>query len=136
MAADEHHAGVGAPGAAQIDGAGAAHPALVEDEPSLGVVVPLLRRDGAAALVSDGADVAVLVERLAVAEDPVDGAADVARPEVVAAFLVVQRVLSSEERAPIERALVTLDSQRHCLPPDCATTRGRCRVLKRKIQVE
>jgi len=72
---------------------------------------------------------AYLVEGEGVAEDEVDGALDVAVPVVVAAQVVVQRVLRAQEVAPHERRVVRRDPQRHALLAQRAGPRHGGRVL-------
>lgn len=70
-----------------------------------------------------------LVEREGVAEYEVDGALDVAVSVVVAAEVVVERVLRAEEVAPQERRVVRRYPQRHTLLPQRPRPRHRRRVL-------
>ena len=70
-----------------------------------------------------------LVEGERVAEDEVDGALDVAVAVVVAAEVVVQRVLRAKEVAPHERGVVRRYPQRHPLLAQRAGPRHGGRVL-------
>jgi hypothetical protein len=132
----EHHARVRAPCAAQVDRPRSPDGALVENEPCGRVAEPVLRRDGPAGALRDGRELAVLVERLPVAKDPVDGSHDLTAAEEVSARLVVQGILRSQEAAPVERALVTLDTQSHRLRADGTTGRSRGRVLQSDQNIE
>jgi hypothetical protein len=130
VATDEHNPGVCSPSTAQVDGTGPGDGAPHEGE-TAGQVVwsPLLGGDGSAVGLGDGVDAAALVDGLAVSEDEVDGALHEAVLEVVTACLVVQRVLGSVERAAVESAVISLDSQCDGLLPNSSTGWCRCRVL-------
>ena len=130
VATDEDNPGVCSPSTAQVDGAGPGNGAAHERE-SAGQVIwaSLLGSDGSAVSLGNGVDAAALVDGLAVSEDKVDGALHEAVLEVVTACLVVQRVLGSVERAAVESAVVSLDSQCDGLLSDRSTGWCRCRVL-------
>lgn len=130
VATDEHNPGVCSPSTAQVDGTGPGDGAADEGE-SAGQIVwaPLLGGDGSAVSPGNGVDAAALVDGLAVSEDEIDGALHEAVLEVVTACLVVQRVLGSVERAAVESAVVSLDSQCDGLLSDSSTGWCRCRVL-------
>ena len=130
VATDEHNPGVCPPSTAQVDGTGPGDGAADEGE-SAGQVVwaPLLGGDGSAVSLGNGIDAAALVDGLAVSEDEIDRALHEAVLEVVTACLVVQRVLGSVERAAVESAVVSLDSQCDGLLSDSSTGWCRCRVL-------
>lgn len=130
VATDEHNPGVSPPSTAQVDGTGPGDGASDERE-SAGQVVwaPLLGGDGSAVRLGDGVDAAALVDGLAVSEDEVDGSLHEAVLEVVTACLVVEGVLRSVERAAVESAVVSLDSQCDGLLSDSSTGWCRCRVL-------
>jgi hypothetical protein len=116
-----HHPGGVAPGAAQVDlaGARAGDPAPEEGEAALDgardALGPLLRRHHRH-LLRHRHDGAVLVQGPPEAEDEVHAALDVARLEVVQALVVVQRVLPTLDRAVVEGRLGAEHPQRHRLP--------------------
>ena len=72
------------------------------------------------------------VEGSAVPENEVDGALDVAAVEVVAALVVVERVLRAVEVDVEEGAVISADPQCHGLPPDRTTGGSRRCVLHNK----
>ena len=89
---------------------------------------PLLGRDGSGNSFASRKrhKLGALVQGPAIAEDEIHGARDIAVPEVMAATVIVQRVLVPVESAPVKRRLVAADAQRHRL------LRHRSGLLRRR----
>ena len=69
------------------------------------------------------------VEGSAVAENEVDGTLDVATIEIMAALVVIQRVLCAVEVDIEEGGIISANPQCHCLLSNRTTGGSRCSVL-------
>lgn len=112
---EEDDPGVAAPRAAQVRRRDAPHRAALEDEAArVGVAHPALRRDEPGPHGRRRRPyLAALEDGLAVAEDEVHGALDVAALVVVPPLDVAQRVLDAHEAAPVEGRPVARHQRRH-----------------------
>ena len=71
-----------------------------------------------------------IVDGKTVTKDEVDAPLDVAILEVMAAVMVIQRVLVADDGALVERCVVGGDAKRHCLHANSSRRRWRSGVLQ------